>query len=975
MVQLRTLGRLELLAGDPPAVRVLPAQPKPLAVLAYLAVASPRGPHRRDTLLTLFWPDLGEEEARRALRQTLHRVRFHLGEGLLRTERDGQIGLADGAAWCDAIAFEQALDAGRPGHALALYQGAFLDGIVVADASADFEQWVDLTRARLCRRAALAAGDLAAGARRLGDHDAEVHWATQACRLAPDDEPRLRVLMTALGDRGERAAALRAFQSFAERMAEEYAADPAAETSALADAMRAGPPLPGPCAVGVAEAVAISAAPDGVDAVGPPVEDDVSSALPAPPRSSRWRWRALSAAVLAASLALLFAARSSTAPPVQVGSILVADFRNRTRDSLLAGAVTEAVRADLSQSPLMRVMSRSQVQAVLERMRQPVADVVSDALMREVAERDGIRAFVAGEVAAIGTGFTVSAELIAVQGGEILVSVRENAADSTKLLDALDRVSAHLRRGIGESRWAIYTTPRLEQVTTPSLQALRLYSQAIRVGDQEGDQRRAVGLLQQAIALDTTFAMAYRKLGVYQGEFVERSNADRALGKAFRYRAHLPEVERLHIAATYYSSVGLADSAIAVYRALLETYPNDVRALNNLGNVYSMLKDYRRAEGYMRRALEGDSSIALLYNHLATDQLNAGELDAASQTLAARRRKFAQGEADGITASIATMRGDYASAARMADSALSAPRAGVESRTEALKMLSTLAIMRGHIADAERYRRDILDLQAREGTAADYLDAAILVAFLEIWYRHDPVRGLHTIDAAIVRYPLESMPPLDRDYALLAYMYALGGRPARARALLADIRANESVTWPTAGGLSLLDEGGYLRAQGATELAEGHYPEAVATLRRAVDLFYCPGCAVPDLARAFELADEPDSAIVQWQRYATMPWSEWHNAGGEFHASAYQRLGALHEARGDTVLAIAAYDKVAALWSGADAELQPLVADARRRAAALRAGRPGTPIPGAPARPDRSGSMPTVTRPGRGMASAPGPAH
>ncbi|HXT49306.1 MAG TPA: hypothetical protein VN717_11750, partial [Gemmatimonadaceae bacterium] len=95
MVQLRTFGRLELLTGETSALRVLPAQPKPLAFLAYLALATPRGPHRRDSLLALFWPELGEDEARRALRQALHRVRHHVGDALLRTERDGQIAIAD----------------------------------------------------------------------------------------------------------------------------------------------------------------------------------------------------------------------------------------------------------------------------------------------------------------------------------------------------------------------------------------------------------------------------------------------------------------------------------------------------------------------------------------------------------------------------------------------------------------------------------------------------------------------------------------------------------------------------------------------------------------------------------------------------------------------------------------------------------------------------------------------------------------
>ena len=62
MPRFRTLGRLELVDGEPSATHVLPAQRKRLALLAYLLLARPRGPRKRDILLPLFWPELSEEE-------------------------------------------------------------------------------------------------------------------------------------------------------------------------------------------------------------------------------------------------------------------------------------------------------------------------------------------------------------------------------------------------------------------------------------------------------------------------------------------------------------------------------------------------------------------------------------------------------------------------------------------------------------------------------------------------------------------------------------------------------------------------------------------------------------------------------------------------------------------------------------------------------------------------------------------------
>ena len=928
MVQLRTLGRLELVSGEPTALHVLAAQPKPLALLAYLALANPRGQHSRDSLLALFWPELGEDEARRALRQALHRVRYHVGDALLTSEREGQIGIADDGAWCDAIAFEHALDAGHDEEALSLYHGAFLDAVFVSDASPEFEQWVDLTRTRLCDRAAKAAGKLAEEAKRTGDRAAETRWATQACQLAPEDETRVRALMAALASAGDRAGALRAYKSFAERIEREYDAEPAKETASLAASLRAAP-------------VATIESPPTIE-TAPPSDPLAASAgaapVPSPPRLPRWRWRALGGAAAALILAVVLAARYRANASVNVDRLLVADFHNHTRDSLLAGAITEAMRADLSQSRRTRVMSRAQVQAVLERMRQPTGVITSEPMIREVAERYGVKAFVTGDVASLGSGYSVSAELIAVKSGETLVSVREDAADSSKLLSVVDKVSDRLRRGIGESLWTVRESPPLEQVTTSSLQALRLYSQAIRVGDQEGDTRHAVEILRQAVGLDTTFAMAYRKLGVYLRDMGAHAASDDALARAFRNRARLPELERYNTAGSYFSSVALPDSAIATYRALLSLYPNDMRGLNNLASVYMDLREYARAESLYHRAIESDSSVGLLFNHLATVQLNGGRYDEAERTLAERARRFPPQQDDqDISVALDVVRGDFDGARTHSQRLLADAGSDAASRLEPLKMLGTLALISGHLVESDHDFDSVEVLQAGEGSGGGYLEAAAALAFSDIWYRHDNARGLALLDSAVARYPLASLSPLDRNYATLAYMYALGGRPARARELLADVRANERVPGATRGGLGLRDEGTYLRALGATEIAEGKPAQAVATLRQSVRLYFCPTCTLPDLARALELAGYPDSAIAVYRQYVTTPWSEWPNALGEFRATAYQRLGALHEARGDTAQAITSYDKVATLWAHADLELQPIVSNSRQRSAALRA--------------------------------------
>src|SRR2546427_12726611 len=80
----------------------------------------------------------------------------------------------------------------------------------------------------------------------------------------------------------------------------------------------------------------------------------------------------------------------------------------------------------------------------------------------------------------------LTASLIAAADGHVLTALRETADNDAALIGAVDRLSRKLRERIGESLKSIRATPPLEQVTTPSLDALRRCSARGRAPD-EGD--------------------------------------------------------------------------------------------------------------------------------------------------------------------------------------------------------------------------------------------------------------------------------------------------------------------------------------------------------------------------------------------------------------------------------------------------------------------------------------------------------
>src|SRR5689334_10044891 len=250
MVEFRLLGTVSLTSAQGREARRLIGQPRRLALLAYLAAATPRGIQRRDQLLTLFWPELDQGHARAALRQALHVLREELGPHVLVCRGDEEVGLDFDVVHCDVAEFDCAVAAGRLTQALDLYRGELLEGFFISGAP-EFERWQDDERGRLRETVSRAAQALVEEAESGGDLPTAAIWARRALRLAPHDEAQLRRLLTLLDQLGDRAGALQTYDEFARRLAAEFEAQPAAETQALVAAVRvratvAAPAAPGP---------------------------------------------------------------------------------------------------------------------------------------------------------------------------------------------------------------------------------------------------------------------------------------------------------------------------------------------------------------------------------------------------------------------------------------------------------------------------------------------------------------------------------------------------------------------------------------------------------------------------------------------------------------------------------------------------------------------------------------------------------
>lgn len=237
--ELRILGHTELSGPNPDAVDALARQPKRLALLAYLALTTVDGFRRRDHVISLFWPELDQAQARTYLRKALYGIREALGEDLFINRGEDEIRLDHTLVWCDAVALQQrARDAQWP-DALSLYRGELLDGMYPEGVAPEFQEWLDAQRRTMRELAARAAWETSTIEEARGDRGAAVAMARRARELDPDNEEGVRRLMELLDRRGDRGGALKVYGEWQARLMEDYGVEPAPETRKLANRVRA----------------------------------------------------------------------------------------------------------------------------------------------------------------------------------------------------------------------------------------------------------------------------------------------------------------------------------------------------------------------------------------------------------------------------------------------------------------------------------------------------------------------------------------------------------------------------------------------------------------------------------------------------------------------------------------------------------------------------------------------------------------
>jgi tetratricopeptide (TPR) repeat protein len=616
--------------------------------------------------------------------------------------------------------------------------------------------------------------------------------------------------------------------------------------------------------------------------------------------------------------------------------LVLTDFADRAGDSSLAAALTEAFRVDFAESGLVSLASPDRVRGTLRLMQRPDTAPLTAALGREVAQRDGLKAVLTGDVSRLGEGYMITAQVIGADSGRVLAAHRETAAGAADIIPAVDRLSRRLRRKVGESLRQVRASPPLDAVSTASLEALRQYAQGARLHDL-GRNDESLPFLEEAVRLDPNFAMAWRAIGTGLWNLDrDPARVAAALARAYELRDRLTERERYGAEAQYYDMVlGNRAKARAAWRSLLAIDPRNVVALTDLGLINWFEGDYAAAESLADVAIRADSNHVAAYYNLTDAQVTRGRFAAAETTLARWRARFGADAAYQVQVGyMASARGDYDSAARAFRRGLDAGTGGAD-RANAARLLGMVATVRGQLEQARRFERLYAELEDRE-------DVALWPILSRVWAATSLGMGreaaLRQLDSLLASPGFKRLDAGQRHYGEIALAYARAGRPERARAVAKEERQTLEAQGPAGDRLlGDLDHRMFREGlEGQLLVQQGRFREAVAHFEAAARVRSDPGW-LPDMGFALDRAGDADSALTIYRSYLASSWNYRLQFDPVALIPVLRRTGELYEARGDTAQATQAYQRVLSLWRDADPVLQPQAAEIRRRLSELTA--------------------------------------
>jgi len=639
----------------------------------------------------------------------------------------------------------------------------------------------------------------------------------------------------------------------------------------------------------------------------------------APPASAPRRlgkYAVAAAAALALLAAGVFWWQKSRRPPLTDRDVVVmADFANTTGDAVFDGALKQALAIQLEQSPFLKIMDDREVRNGLRFMGRQPDERVTSQIAREICERAGDKATIAGSIGSLGKAYVIALEATNCHTGETLAREQAEAAGKEDVLKAVATAANQLRAKLGESLASIQKLNHsFDQATTSSLEAFQAYG----LGEDQksqGNWLAAIPHYERAVELDPNFAIAYARMATMYSNLGERERGMEFAKKAFSLVDRVTEHERLYIATRYYSSVtGDMDKTIDGYQAWTRAYPREGPPHTNLGVQYANAGQWEKAVDEEQQAILLEPKVAVAYGDLVIDYIRLDRFDEAK---AIAEKAFAQkidsANLHTLLLQLAYIQGDQAGVQREIQWA--------SGRPEEYTFLNTQAAQASYLGQRRAARE--LSRRASEMARRRKL-AAVAATYAGGQASTDALLGSCDLarteaHAALALVSGDTLPAAGGAISALAQC----GDVAEVEKWAGEV----SKLQPTS---TLWNAVGLPALRATIELNRDQPAKAIELLQAAVPyersnvgVLYLRGLA------HLRMKHGPEAA-VEFQKILDHRGAYW----SAFYPLAYVGLARAAVLAGDTAKAKKAYQDFLALWKDADPDV-PTLAEARKEYAAL----------------------------------------
>ena len=607
---------------------------------------------------------------------------------------------------------------------------------------------------------------------------------------------------------------------------------------------------------------------------------------------------------------LWFLKYTPAAPLTDKDSIVIADFVNKTGDQVFDGTLRQALAVQLEQSPFLSIFSDQRVREALRFMNRSSDEQVTKEIAREICERQGLKAFIAGSISNLGSHYVITLEASNAQTGDTIARQQVEAENKEHVLSALGNAATKLREQLGESLASVqkYDAP-IYQATTSSLEALKVYSLGVEQ-QLKGKYVEAIPLFRRATEMDPNFARAYATMSSMYYNSRQYDLAADASRKAYELRDRVGENERLYITQVYYDNVtGELEKYLETLELWKRTYPRESAPHNNLAVKYNELRLFDKGAEEAREAIRLNPNSASGYSLLATSFVGLNRFDEAKDVITgALSRKlenlsmhqnlyriaFVQNDASAMMKEIEWANGkpeEYAAQTWQADSAafsgqlqkakaFSSSAIDLAQRRELKEVAAQLAmgaavrdVQFGDCSKVKEHTAKALEI------SHDRITLSLAANALAICGEFGETQSI--VDELTRRFPTDTLVNKERIPLIQAHLEIRRGNASSALQLLETTKAYERhLLFPIA----------YLRGQ--AYLAEHKGPEAATQFREILE---------------------------------NRGWS----ALSYFYPLAYVGIARAYVLQGDTAKARKAYEDFFALWKEADPGT-PILIDAKK---------------------------------------------